>query len=175
MSQWLDADEHRTWRTYLRMHAQLIAALAQALKADSDMSLADYEVLAVLSESPDGALRARELRSELQWDKSRLAHQARRMEQRGLVSRETCAEDARGSVVHITESGAAAIRAAAPDHVERVRALFLAALSPAQVQGMGEVADAVLANLAASEFSDNATNRGGSGDAAMDEVVHGSH
>lgn len=62
---WLDEDQHRTWRSVLRMHTQLIAALAQSLKADSDMSISDYEVLAILSEAPHQTLRARELRCEL--------------------------------------------------------------------------------------------------------------
>ena len=147
MTRWLDETEHRTWRSFLRMHSQLLAALAQSLRADSDMSLPDYEVLAVLSESPRGALRARELRSALQWDKSRLAHHVRRMEQRGLVERTECTEDARASVVHITAGGTAAIEAAAPAHAERVRALLFEALTPEQTAALGEAADAALAHL----------------------------
>lgn len=44
MTEWLDEDEHRTWRSVLRMHTHLTTALAQALKTDSDMSISDYEV-----------------------------------------------------------------------------------------------------------------------------------
>lgn len=40
------------------MHAQLTGALVQSLTSDSEMSISDYEVLAVLSEVPDGTLRA---------------------------------------------------------------------------------------------------------------------
>jgi DNA-binding MarR family transcriptional regulator len=148
MSDWLDEDEQRTWRSVLRMHAQLTAALAQALKTDSDMSISDYEVLAILSEAPDGVLRARDLRSELQWEKSRLAHHIRRMEQRGYVRRDACTDDLRAPLVCLTKTGLEVIRAAAPAHAARVRALFFSSLTPAQVLALREAADAVLVNIA---------------------------
>ncbi|MDI6910303.1 MarR family transcriptional regulator [Nocardioides sp.] len=147
MSDWLDAQEQRTWRSFLRMHAQLTAALARRLKTDSDMSISDYEVLATLSEAPDGSLRARELRCELQWEKSRLAHHIRRMEQRGYVRRDTCTDDLRAPLVCISDTGLAAIRDAAPTHVARVRELFFAALSPTQARALLRATDAVLHNL----------------------------
>lgn len=147
MGEWLSEDEQHTWRSVLRMHAQLTAALAQALKTDSDMSISDYEVLAILSEAPDGVLRARELRCELRWEKSRLAHHIRRMEQRGYVRRDSCTDDARAPLINLTEVGSAAIRAAAPAHVARVRELFFSALTPAQARAMGDAADTVLDHL----------------------------
>ena len=49
-----------------------------------------------LSEAPGGLLRARELGTEIGWDRSRLSHHLTRMEKRGLVAREECAEDGRG-------------------------------------------------------------------------------
>jgi DNA-binding MarR family transcriptional regulator len=157
MPEWLDRDEQRTWRSVLRMYAQLTAALAQALKADSDMSISDYEVLAILSEAPDRTLRARALRCELQWEKSRLAHHIRRMEQRGYVRRETCTDDARAPLVCLTKTGHAAIRAAAPAHVTRVRELFFAALTPEQTRAMHEATEAVLTNLALRDPNETGT------------------
>jgi DNA-binding MarR family transcriptional regulator len=148
MSDWLNQDEHRTWRSVLRMHAQLTAALAQALKTDSDMSISDYEVLAILSEAPNGTLRARDLRRELQWEKSRLAHHIRRMEQRGYVRRDACTDDVRAPNISITELGLSTIRAAAPAHVAHVRQLFFDALTPTQLRAMRKAADAVLGSIA---------------------------
>ena len=147
MTEWLDEEQHRTWRSILRMHAELTAALAQSLKADSAMSISDYEVLAILSEAPDGAIRARELRRELRWEKSRLAHHIRRMEQRGYVRRDDCVEDLRAPLVCLTDSGVAAIRDAAPAHVDRVRELFFSALTSEQARAMREGAEAVLGNI----------------------------
>lgn len=145
---WLDEEEQRTWRTVHRMHTQLIAALAQDLKADTDLSIADYEVLVALTDAPDGTLRARDLRCALLWEKSRLAHQVRRMEQRGHVRRDVCPDDLRAPMVSVTEAGRQAIRGAAPAHVALVRELFFDALEPAQLRALREAAEAVLARLA---------------------------
>jgi DNA-binding MarR family transcriptional regulator len=46
------------------------------------LSAADFAVLVPLSEAPDRRLRARDLGRFLDWDRSRLSHQIRRMEQR---------------------------------------------------------------------------------------------
>ncbi|WP_286929997.1 MULTISPECIES: MarR family winged helix-turn-helix transcriptional regulator [Aeromicrobium] len=151
MVEWLDAEEQRTWRSVLAMHDDLMTALAQGLKAESDISAADYAVLANLSEAPDGVLRARELRCHLRWEKSRLAHHVRRMEQRGLVRRDACLDDGRAPLVSITESGRAAIDSAAPAHVAQVRELFFDVLTPAQLATLREAAEAVAARIALTE------------------------
>ncbi|SKB08981.1 MarR family winged helix-turn-helix transcriptional regulator [Aeromicrobium choanae] len=151
MTEWLDAEEQRTWRGVLAMHDDLMTALAQGLKAQSDLSAADYAVLANLSEAPDGVLRARELRCLLRWEKSRLAHHIRRMEQRGLVRRDACLDDGRAPLVSITADGRTAIDAAAPTHVAQVRELFFDVLTPAQLTTLREAAEAVVARIALSE------------------------
>jgi DNA-binding MarR family transcriptional regulator len=69
------------------------------------------------------------------------------MEKRGLVAREDCSTDARGAFVVITAAGRAAIEANAPAHVAEVRRVFLDALTPAQLDTLGDIADAVLARL----------------------------
>jgi DNA-binding MarR family transcriptional regulator len=145
---WLDAHENEIWRTFHRMRTQLALALRDAHQLDSGISEPDYEILAVLSEAPGGELRARDLRYELQWEKSRLAHQVRRMEERRLVVREECAEDSRAPMIRITESGLACIRAAAPAHVARVRELFFEALSDEQLAELHSASKAILARLA---------------------------
>lgn len=75
------------------------------------------------------------------------------MEQRGYVRREVCTDDARAPLVCVTDTGRAAIRAAAPTHVARVRELFFAALTPAQVRAVGDAADAVLENVVQHEVT----------------------
>ncbi|MFI7604985.1 MarR family winged helix-turn-helix transcriptional regulator [Micromonospora sp. NPDC049366] len=144
---WLDDREQQVWRTFHRLRNQLTLALGQSLQQDSGISEADFEVLAALAAAPDQTMRARTLRAELQWEKSRLAHQIRRMEQRGLVAREECVEDGRAPLVRLTEAGRTTIRSAAPAHAARVRELFFAGLTPAQVEALHEAADVVLSRL----------------------------
>src|SRR4051812_376332 len=117
-TQWLDEDEQRAWRAFLRMHSQLAGRLNRQLQAESDLSLADYEVLVQLCGAPDRRLRPFELQGRLQWEQSRLSHHLTRMQRRGLVGRDECTDDGRGAYVVATEAGRGALEAAAPGHVD---------------------------------------------------------
>ncbi|GGO16175.1 MarR family winged helix-turn-helix transcriptional regulator [Microbispora bryophytorum] len=144
---WLDADEQRAWRAYLRMQGRLTARLNRQLQADSGLSLADYDVLVHLTDREEGRLRPYELQRDLQWEQSRLSHHLTRMQHRGLVTREECADDGRGAYVVITEEGRRAIAAAAPGHVETVRRLFFDGLTREQVTALERLAADVLDRL----------------------------
>jgi DNA-binding MarR family transcriptional regulator len=160
-TRWLDADEQRAWRRYLRMQAELTARLARQLQTDSNLSLADFEVLVNLTDVPEGRVRVTELAKSLQWEKSRLSHHFARMERRGLVVRQDCPSDARGAFVVLTPMGRAAIEAAAPGHVATVRRLMFDGLTREQVAALTEIADVVLDRLdrdAAGQLSDEPAN-----------------
>jgi DNA-binding MarR family transcriptional regulator len=144
---WLDEDEQRAWRTYLRMHTRLAAALNRQMQAESELSLADYEVLVHLTDAADDRLRPYELQSVLEWEQSRLSHQLTRMQRRGLIVREGCADDRRGSYIRLTDAGRQAITAAAPGHVDAVRRLFFGALTPDQVATVEDIGKRVLDGL----------------------------
>ncbi|GIH51535.1 MarR family transcriptional regulator [Microbispora rosea subsp. rosea] len=144
---WLDADEQRAWRAYLRMQGRLTARLNRQLQADSGLSLADYDVLVHLTDREEGRLRPYELQRDLQWEQSRLSHQLTRMQRRGLVRREECVDDGRGAYVVITEQGRRAITAAAPGHVETVRRLFFDGLTREQVTALERLTADVLDRL----------------------------
>ena len=144
---WLDETEARAWRGYLRMRTLLDAELGRELARDSGLSTADYEVLVHLSELGGHRLRMSELCARMLWSKSRLSHQVTRMEQRGLVVRENCPSDARGSFVRLTEAGLDAIVAAAPGHVETVRRHLFDLLSREQVETLGDITNAVVDHL----------------------------
>src|SRR3954451_5802561 len=145
---WLDEREMRAWRQFVTMQGELRARLARHLQRDSGLSEADYEVLVKLSEAPCGRQRVFELGRATQWEKSRLSHHLTRMEQRGLVARESCPTDSRGAFVVLTEAGRRAIEDAAPRHVEHVRQWFVDALTPEQLDALAVMADAILDRLA---------------------------
>ncbi len=144
---WLDEREAHLWRTWLRLNQELPSILEDQVRQDAGLSGADYAVLVPLSESPDGMLRSRELGREILWDRSRLSHHVSRMETRGLVAREECAEDARGAMVRLTDTGRAAIEGAAPGHVAATRRYFFDLLTDEEVEALTAVFDRVLANL----------------------------
>ncbi|MCW2696008.1 MAG: transcriptional regulator, MarR family [Modestobacter sp.] len=144
---WLAADQQRAWRQWLALTTRLPARLNRQLQADSELSLADFDVLVQLTDVPAGRIRVGELGAALGWEKSRLSHHLTRMERRGLVAREDVATDGRGSEVVLTDTGRAAIEAAAPAHVDAVRALVFDVLDAEQVQAWTELTTTLLARL----------------------------
>lgn len=144
---WLSDTEQQAWRSFLRMQAQLTTRLSRELQADSDLSIADYDVLVHLTDLEGGRRRILELARELDWEKSRMSHHLARMAKRGLIAREECPADGRGAFIAITPEGQAAIEAAAPRHVETVRRLVFDALTPEQVAALGAVSDRILTQL----------------------------
>lgn len=151
---WLDDLESHVWRTYLDLHRELVNALAARLQHDAGLSGAEFEVLLPLSESESGVLRARELGTLTGRDRSSLSHQVTRMEKRGLVTREECPEDARGSMVRLTEKGRAAVEAAAPRHVQTVRRYFFDHLERQDLKTLNELLARLLTGVRATRAED---------------------
>ena len=135
------------WQAYRHMNQHLHAALEDELVRDSGLSAADYTVLVPLSEEPGGVLRARELCTEIGWDRSRLSHHITRMERRGLVAREECEEDGRGTMVRLTDAGRRAIEGAAPGHAEHVHRYFFDLVSNEEVATLTSVFERVLEHV----------------------------
>ncbi|MFT4295532.1 MAG: MarR family winged helix-turn-helix transcriptional regulator [Micropruina sp.] len=144
---WLSLDEQALWRSFILAQQDLDRVISADL-AGSGLSHADYAVLVGLSEAGSAGVRVGRLREWIGWESSRLAHQLRRMESRGLVSRCPAAEDGRGTVVSITAEGRARIEAAAPGHVRTVRASFIDLMSESERQVLGAVFARVAAVIA---------------------------
>jgi DNA-binding MarR family transcriptional regulator len=128
----LDEREARMWRAFYDMRRHLEKAIERQL-TEVGLSSADYDLLVPLSEAPGEGLRARDLGNHVGWDRSRLSHQLRRMEQRGLITRHDCPTDARGTVIRLSPAGRKIVEVAAPGHVETVRRHFIDLLSPAEM------------------------------------------
>jgi DNA-binding MarR family transcriptional regulator len=135
---WLSAEEQQAWRATVHLSQLLMRQLDRDLNAHG-LNAHDYEILVELSEAPDTRLRMTELADATSQSRSRLSHQISRMESRGLVRRDNCEGDKRGTFAVLTDEGVAAIRRVAPDHVEHVRRHFIDRLTPRQLE---EVTDA---------------------------------
>jgi DNA-binding MarR family transcriptional regulator len=118
---WLDADQDRAWRAFLRVMVAVQAGTARDL-ATVGLSTPDYEVLSTLSERPDHASTLGEQADKMGWSRSRLSRHATRMESRGLLERTADPDDGRGCVLVLTPEGLRALDDAAPVHVASVRA-----------------------------------------------------
>ncbi|MBM0239450.1 MarR family transcriptional regulator [Micromonospora sp. ATA32] len=144
---WLDERESRAWRGYRRMRRLLDLELARELVRDAGLSEPDYDVLSDLSETPDQRLRLSELADRMLWSRSRLSHHLTRMQQRGLVTREECATDGRGSVITLTAEGRRAIEAAAPGHVAAVRRHLIDLLTAEEIAALDALSHRVVDHL----------------------------
>jgi len=109
--------------------------------------MADYTVLSNLVEAEGRRWRIAALADHTHWSQSRLSHQIRRMENRGLVAREHVEEDGRGAVVTLTKKGVHAIAEATPGHLAAVRKHMIDLLDPDQLGALGDIAETVLAHL----------------------------
>ena len=127
---WLNAGEMRAWRRYIIASRRLLEALDNDLEGH-DLSMADYEILAQLSDAPERKMRMSGLAEIALLSRSRLSHRMKVMEKAGWVKREACPSDKRGYFAVMTPKGWKAIVAAAPDHVESVRTRFVDHLSKA--------------------------------------------
>jgi DNA-binding MarR family transcriptional regulator len=144
---WLDAGEDRAWRAFQHANHQLSVHLNRRLQ-ESGLSGADYQILAVLSEHDGDRMPARELCNTLGWEKSRVSHQVRRMQNDGLISREPNPDDARSTMVCLLPAGRAAIEKAAPGHVQDVRANFIDLLTPGELETLATLNERILQHLA---------------------------
>jgi len=144
---WLDDEEFRAWIGYRRMRLLLDAQIARDLSRDSNLSMADYDVLSALSAEPDHRRRLNGLADRMLWSKSRLSRHIGRMEERGLVARTDSPDDGRGADVVLTALGLRTLEQAAPDHVASVRRHFVDLLSRPEILALGNIAEKTLTHL----------------------------
>ena len=146
-ARWLTDDELTAWIRLVGVVELLPGVLDTQLRRDAGLSHFEYYVLAMLSESPEHTLRMTGLATRTNATLPRLSHVVRRLEERGLVERSTCPQDARATNARLTGEGWRKLRATAPGHVATVRQHVIDALTPEQVAQLGEIAEAILGRL----------------------------
>lgn len=147
MTRWLDPDEQRTWRAFLTASRALMATLDRELQRDAGMPHAYYEILVRLSEAPGRQLRMSDLADATGGSRSRLSHAVARLAESGWVRREDCPTDRRGQVAVLTDQGFEVLSGAAPGHVDGVRQHLFDPLSPAQIDQLRRISEALVAHL----------------------------
>lgn len=161
-TEWLTDDEQQAWRSFVNGARRLLGQLDAELKA-TGIGHDDYGVLVLLSDAPDDRLRMSELAEGAVESRSRLSHHVGRLESRGLVARESCPDDRRGSWAVLTPDGRALMERVAPHHVAGVRRWFLDPISAEQLATIGQAFTAIDAGLVSGEPATAATS-GSAGD-----------
>jgi DNA-binding MarR family transcriptional regulator len=140
---WLRGDERRAWLAYMGVQLRLNYEMNRQLQIDSGLSLADYDVLNALNDVPGQCLQVTALSALIGWERSRLSHHARRMQQRGLVRCVLAASDGRATEIKLTAAGRKAIVDAAPGHVALVRKLFFGGMPKELLGSLSDAFEAV--------------------------------
>jgi DNA-binding MarR family transcriptional regulator len=146
-TRWLDNSEQHTWRAYLDATRLLVRALDGQLTRDSGISFADYELLAVLSEAPDGRLRMSELADAVTTTRSGVTRATTRLVDAGWVKRVKCDDDKRGMSAELTDAGLAKLADASPGHVAAVRELMFDRLTIEDVASLGRAFDRMRSHI----------------------------
>ena len=144
---WLTAAELDSWLSVVRLMTWLPWSIDQQLQRDSQLGMVEYQVLAMLSESPERTMRMSSLAELTNASLSRLSHLVKRLESRDLVRREPDPTDGRFTNAILTENGFRTLAEAAPAHVAHVRSLVVDVLSPEQLRRLGRDAQRIMSRI----------------------------
>lgn len=120
----LSAKEEDVLATMVAWTRLFTNQMARETRAKAGIALADFEVVTRLALTPENRMRMSELAEQTQSSRSRLSHQIDRMEAAGLVQREDCDEDRRGSFTVLTKAGCDLWEKTAPDTIAGIRKHF---------------------------------------------------
>jgi DNA-binding MarR family transcriptional regulator len=131
--------------SFLRAHQQVSEALNKNLVSERGISLPWYDVLFQLSLAEGGRLRLQDLAEHVLYSRSGLTRLVDRMETAGLISREPCPQDKRGTFAALTPLGKRELRRSAPTHLRAIEEFFFSKLSDEDAESLGLAMSKVLA------------------------------
>ena len=121
------------WESLFRTQVTIMRRL-QADDIWHDVTMREYDVLFTLSRAPGGTLRLRELNEGILLAQSSLSRLVERLEARGLVRRSVPTDDARGTLVQLTDSGARLQRETGIAHVRTIERFVGEGLAPQELE-----------------------------------------
>ena len=143
-TEWLSSDEMAAWLGLVSTVELVPAALDSQLRREADLTHFEYYCLAMLSEAPERTMRMTALARRTRATLPRLSHVVRKLEDRGMVERFPCPEDARATNARLTANGWEKVRRTAPGHVATARRHVIDVLTPEQVGQLKAITDAIL-------------------------------
>ena len=138
-----------SWRAFLTAHASVLRDIDEALDAAGLPPLTWYDVLWPLYDAPGRRLRMGELaRSVVTISRSGLTRLVDRVEAAGLLRREPCAGDRRGTNIVLTDEGKAMLRRMWPVYAGVIQKRFVAVLDEGEALFLAEALDRVSGRVA---------------------------
>lgn len=127
------------WVSLLRAQQGALKAVEARLKRAGLPALAWYDVLLELERVADEGLRQRDIQKRMLLERYNVSRLIDRLEAAGLVTREPCAEDARGAVVKITDHGLDVRKAMWPVYSSAVENEFAVKFSDRELEMLGRM------------------------------------
>ena len=122
------------WRAFLLAHARVSRLLDEELRAEHDLSFAEYDALLTIAQAPERRIRMGLLAEEVLLSKSGVTRLIDRLVTDGLVERSACLADARGAEAVLTSRGLDRLRAASRTHLRGISEHFLSVIDGASLE-----------------------------------------
>lgn len=150
-TKWLTPQEMTAWRGFIAVSNDLWRIVDRDL-AQHDLDSGDFQLLAMVSESPDQRIRLCDLADQLRLTRSGLTRRMDGVLKKKLVARVQSTEDGRVAYAQMTTKGMDVLKVVAPQHLETVRRIMFDHLSAAEVKamatGLSKVAEHLESELA---------------------------
>jgi DNA-binding MarR family transcriptional regulator len=135
----LDAEQLGAYFALMEVSSLLQHAVEEHLRAAGNLSYVQFQILARLTDTPDGQLRMTDIADGVVYSRSGLTYQAGLLEKAGLVARVAAPDDERSVLVTVTDAGRALVAEVLPGHVEVVRQLLFQPLDRRDLATLGRV------------------------------------
>jgi DNA-binding MarR family transcriptional regulator len=129
------------WESLFRAQVTVMRTLAAEFPRDADLSLTEYDVLFTISKQEGRSIRLRDLRKQVLLTQPSVSRLVDRLVDRGLVSKCPEPDDARGSLVRLTDEGYALYRHCAVQHGRSIIDHVGSALSPEELEQLEALCD----------------------------------
>src|SRR3954462_5514456 len=143
-TRWLSGEEQQAWFALAGMVSRLPNVLDAQLQRDAGISHFEYQVMAMLSMSPERTRRMSELAGLADGSLSRLSRVVDRLEKRGWVCRRPDPDDGRYTLALLTEQGWGKVVETAPGHVAAVRRLVFDPLTKGRVRRLRDIGSRIM-------------------------------
>jgi DNA-binding MarR family transcriptional regulator len=146
-----------TWRRFLEVHARLERLLDEDLRAEHDLSLAEYDALLQLAEAPGRRLRMHQLADRVLLSRSGVTRLIDRLVIDGSVERDPCLTDARGAEAVLTPAGLDRLRNASGTHLRGIAEHFVEVIGDEDLAAVERAMRDVLASIEPDALEDRRT------------------
>ena len=137
-----------TWESLFRAQVALMRRL-QSDPVWDELTMREYDVLFSLTKGPAEGMRLRDLNALILLSQPSLSRMVERLERRGLVTRASDPDDARGTLVRLTSAGGELQRAIGRAHAHAIATYVGGALDDDDLATLGELLERLRAAQAA--------------------------